>query len=79
MLRNSVARTAPAGAGHTFRYQDDWPDWGPIRLVKIGAKDDPWALKTPPGTSGYTMYRDDDVLVCQVGSTTLKYQGPVRG
>ena len=39
-----------------------------------GTKDDPWQLKTPPGTSGYTMYQDDDVLVCQVGSTTLKYQ-----
>jgi uncharacterized protein DUF6855/regulatory ArsR family protein len=42
--------------------------------MAAGTKDDPWALKTPPGTSGYTMYRDDDVLVCQVGSTTLKYQ-----
>jgi hypothetical protein len=42
--------------------------------MAAGTKDDPWALKTPPGTSSYTMYRDDDVLVCQVGSTTLKYQ-----
>ena len=24
-----------------------------------GTKDDPWHLKTPPGTSEYTMYRDD--------------------
>ncbi len=43
-----------------------------------GTKDDPWALTTPPGSSAYTMYRDDEsdppVLVCQVGSTTLKYQ-----
>jgi hypothetical protein len=39
-----------------------------------GTKDDPWQLKTPPGTSSYTMYQDDEVLVCQVGSTTLKYQ-----
>ena len=39
-----------------------------------GTKDDPWELKTPPGTSSYTMYQDDQVLVCQVGSTTLKYQ-----
>ena len=42
-----------------------------------GTKDDPWVLKTPPGSSEYTMYRDDSadppVLVCQVGSTTLKY------
>ena len=43
-----------------------------------GTKGDPWLLTTPPGTSQYTMYRDDSVdppaLVCQVGSTTLKYQ-----
>jgi uncharacterized protein DUF6855 len=42
-----------------------------------GTKDDPWMLKTPPGSSEYAMYRDADadppVLVCQVGSTTLKY------
>jgi hypothetical protein len=42
-----------------------------------GTKDDPWRLKTPPGTSDYTMYRDEaadpPALVCQVGSTTLKY------
>jgi hypothetical protein len=42
-----------------------------------GTKGDPWVLKTPPGSSEYTMYRDDaddpPVLVCQVGSTTLKY------
>lgn len=42
-----------------------------------GTKDDPWELSTPPGTSSYTMYRDDDAdpprLVCVVGSTTLSY------
>jgi hypothetical protein len=42
-----------------------------------GTKDDPWVLKTPPGTSEYTMYRDEDrdpaVIVCQVGKTTLLY------
>jgi hypothetical protein len=39
-----------------------------------GTKDDPWELETPPGGSGYQMWRDDEVLVCQVGSTQLKYQ-----
>jgi hypothetical protein len=43
-----------------------------------GTKEDPWVLKTLPGTSNYTMYKDSladpPVLVCQVGSTTLKYQ-----
>src|SRR6476659_6483602 len=43
-----------------------------------GTKDDPWQLTTPPGTSGYSIYRDDSkeppILVCQVGKTTLTYQ-----
>ena len=42
-----------------------------------GTKDDPWRLRTPPGSSEYAMYRDESAdppaLVCQVGSTTLKY------
>jgi hypothetical protein len=42
-----------------------------------GTKDDPWVLRTAPGTSQYTMYRDEaadpPALVCQVGSTTLRY------
>jgi hypothetical protein len=43
-----------------------------------GTKDDPWVLTTAPGTSAYTMYRDDDAdppaLICQVGSTKLSYR-----
>ena len=42
-----------------------------------GTKDDPWQLTTAPGTSDYTMWRDETAdppaLVCQVGSTQLKY------
>ncbi|HET7471629.1 MAG TPA: hypothetical protein VFJ71_00760 [Candidatus Limnocylindrales bacterium] len=42
-----------------------------------GTKEDPWVLKTAPGTSDYTMYRDDAAdppqIVCQVGSTKLAY------
>ncbi len=42
-----------------------------------GTKEDPWQLKTPPGTSEYTMYRDDaadpPLIVCNVGSTRLTY------
>jgi hypothetical protein len=45
--------------------------------MEAGNKDDPWVLQTPPGSSSYTMYGDESVepavLVCQVGSTTLKY------
>jgi len=46
--------------------------------VGDGTKDDPWVLTTAPGSSHYTMYRDDTAdppaLICQVGSTTLSYQ-----
>jgi len=42
-----------------------------------GTKADPWVLKTPPGTSEFKIYRDPDAsppaLVCQVGSTELRY------
>lgn len=42
-----------------------------------GTKDDPWQLKTPPGTSDYTVYRALDAappaIVCTVGSTELRY------
>ena len=46
-------------------------------MTGSGTSEDPWQLKTPPGTSSYTMYRDEQgdppALVCIVGSTTLKY------
>jgi hypothetical protein len=42
-----------------------------------GTQDDPWLLTTAPGTSQFQMYRDDTAepaeLVCQVGSTKLRY------
>jgi hypothetical protein len=42
-----------------------------------GTADDPWQLTTAPGSSSYTMYKDEaadpPVLVCQVGSTKLTY------
>ena len=45
--------------------------------IGTGTRDDPWRLKTAPGTSEYEMYRDDAAdppqLVCQVGSTKLAY------
>lgn len=40
-------------------------------------KANPWVLKTPPGTSEYTIYVDEKdgvrVLVCTVGKTVLFY------
>jgi hypothetical protein len=42
-----------------------------------GTKGDPWILTTAPGTSEYQMWRDEaaepPALVCQVGSTQLRY------
>ena len=44
---------------------------------KIGTKDKPMALKTPPLTSEYTMHVDEkdgrEILVCTVGKTILHY------
>jgi hypothetical protein len=42
-----------------------------------GTADDPWQLTTAPGSSSYTMFKDEaaapPLLVCQVGSTRLTY------
>jgi len=42
-----------------------------------GTKENPWKLKTPPGTSEYEMYKDvkdgKEVIVCTVGKTVLLY------
>ena len=46
---------------------------------KIGTKEKPMQLKTPPGTSDYTMYADEkdgmEIVVCTVGETVLHYDG----
>ena len=44
-------------------------------MTGTGTPADPWQLTTAPGTSAYTMHRDDDqgLLVCQVGTTRLTY------
>jgi len=46
--------------------------------MPAGTKEDPWVLTTPPGSSEYTMYRDEEAdpttLVCQVGATRLTYR-----
>jgi hypothetical protein len=43
-----------------------------------GTREDPWILRTPPGSSEYQSYRDEaadpPALVCVVGKTTLGYQ-----
>src|SRR5579871_5322382 len=48
-----------------------------IMKYKIGTKEKPVALKTPPLTSEFTMHADQkdglDILVCTVGKTVLNY------
>jgi len=48
------------------------------KAAGAGTKEKPWKLKTPSGTSEYTMYRAEDAdppaLVCVVGKTELRYQ-----
>ena len=47
-------------------------------MTGSGTKDDPWQLLTPPGSSEYTMWKDDSadppLLMCQVRSTWLSYR-----
>jgi hypothetical protein len=42
-----------------------------------GTRADPWVLRTPPGQSEYTAFRDDSLdppaLVAQVGKTEVRY------
>lgn len=49
-----------------------------IDLVGEGSAENPWVLQTAPGTSRYTMHKDESsdppALVCTVGKTTLYYQ-----
>jgi hypothetical protein len=42
-----------------------------------GTREDPWVLKTPPGSSEYMAFRDEGLdppaLVAQVGKTEVRY------
>lgn len=45
--------------------------------TELGTKENPWKLKTPPGTSEYQMYKAEkdgkEILICTVGTTILHY------
>ncbi|MBV9195689.1 MAG: hypothetical protein JO168_16225 [Solirubrobacterales bacterium] len=45
--------------------------------MAAGTREDPWTLKTPPGSSEYQAFRDETLdppaLVVQVGKTELRY------
>ena len=66
---SSAVRWMP-GAGFALAMEAD------VTLLNH-TKDNPWQLKTPPGTSAYTMHVEErdgkPVLVCTVGSTVLSY------
>ncbi len=48
---------------------------------KIGTKEKPMVLKTPPLSSEFTMHNDEkdgkDILVCTVGKTVLHYDARI--
>ena len=48
---------------------------------KIGTKEKPMALKTPPLTSEFSMHNDEkdgkEILVCTVGKTVLHYDARI--
>ncbi len=43
--------------------------------TQAGTKENPWMLKTPPGSSEYQMYKSEkdgkEILVCTVGKTSF--------
>jgi hypothetical protein len=48
-----------------------------VKVKGAGTRDDPWVVKTPPGSSEYLAFRDDQLdppaLVVVVGKTELRY------
>ena len=50
---------------------------GTDKVKGRGTRERPWVLKTPPGSSEYTAFRDESLdppaLVVQVGKTELRY------
>jgi hypothetical protein len=48
-----------------------------LQAKGTGTKEDPWVLKTPPGTSEFKAYRDETLdppaVVVWVGKTELRY------
>ena len=51
---------------------------GKAKVKGSGTRQSPWNLKTPPGTSEFTAYRDETLdpptLIVQVGKTEVRYQ-----
>ncbi len=48
-----------------------------MKNAPSATKENPWRLKTPPGTAEYEMYKDvkegKEIIVCTVGKTVLHY------
>ena len=62
---------------YTTDFRGNFDQYLFIMKHKIGTKEKPMALKTPPLSSEYTMHVDEkdgkEVLVCTVGKTVLLY------
>lgn len=75
----------PPKSNISFRARSFNQHGQPERLVMATkldrTTDNPWKLKTPPGTSEYTMHIGEkdgqSILVCTVGSTVLHYEPAV--
>ena len=67
-----TARPVWTHRGSAALVSGTWPS-----QLRREPKDDPWQLTTAPGSSLYEMWADSEsdppTLVCQVGSTQLKY------
>ena len=54
-----------------------------MAMLPDRSKDNPWTLKTPSGTSKFTMHTDQKdgkkILVCTVGGTVLHYDAQCIG
>src|SRR3970040_685535 len=76
-------RAAAAGhhdtryAGRPSRPHTEDLDMATTDATGRGTRESPWKLQTPPATPEYQIYRDETAdppaLVCQVGSTQLRY------
>jgi hypothetical protein len=59
------------------------PERNTIIALPNRTKHKPWKLKTPPGTSEYTLHTDEEdgckILVCTVGKTVLHYDARCVG
>jgi hypothetical protein len=76
--KKAAVKAAPSKAAAPKKAAAKTSNQGAAAAGGAGTRTDPWSLKTPPGTSEFTAFRDDALdppaLVVQVGKTELRYQ-----